>query len=76
MPEELWTEVHDIAQESVIKTIPKKKKSKKAKWYTEEAFVTQQCTELNAVSDFGMSIMCLQMDYFKVIMLPCSGPGK
>ena len=37
MPEELWTEVPDTAQESVIKTIPKKKKSKKAKWYTEEA---------------------------------------
>ena len=35
--EEPWTEVCDIAQESVIKTIPKKKKSKKAKWYTEEA---------------------------------------
>ena len=37
VPEELWTEVRDIAQESVIRTIPKKKKSKKAKWYTEEA---------------------------------------
>ena len=37
MPEELWMEVRDTAQESVIKIIPKKKKSKKAKWYTEEA---------------------------------------
>ena len=37
MPEELWTEVHDIVQEAVIKTIPKKKKSKKAKWLFEEA---------------------------------------
>ena len=35
-PEELWTEVHDIVQESVIKTIPKKKKCKKAKWLSEE----------------------------------------
>ena len=35
--EELWTEVHDIVQESVIKTIPKKKKFKKAKWLSEEA---------------------------------------
>ena len=34
--EELWTEVHDIVQESVIKTIPKKKKFKKAKWLSEE----------------------------------------
>ena len=37
VPEELWTEVHDIAQEAVIKTIPKKKKCKKAKWFSEEA---------------------------------------
>ena len=32
MPEELWMEVHNILQEAVIKTIPKKKKCKKAKW--------------------------------------------
>ena len=37
MPEEQWTEVHDIVQEAVIKTIPKKKKCKKAKWLSEEA---------------------------------------
>ena len=37
MPEELWTDVHDIVQEAVIKTIPKKKKYKKAKWLSEEA---------------------------------------
>ena len=37
VPEELWTEVHDILQEAVIKTIPKKKKCKKAKWLSEEA---------------------------------------
>ena len=36
MPEELWMEVHDIVQEAVIKTIPKKKKCKKAKWLSEE----------------------------------------
>ena len=35
--EELWMEVHDIVQEAVIKTIPKKKKRKKAKWLSEEA---------------------------------------
>ena len=32
VPDELWTEVHDIVQETGIKTIPKKKKCKKAKW--------------------------------------------
>ena len=37
MPDELWTEVHDIVQETRIKTIPKKKKCKKAKWLSEEA---------------------------------------
>ena len=37
MPEELWTEVHDIVQEAVIKTISKKKKCKKVKWVSEEA---------------------------------------
>ena len=36
MPEELWMEVHDIVQEAAIKTIPKKKKCKKAKWLFEE----------------------------------------
>ena len=37
MPDELWTEVCDIVQEVVIKTIPKKKKCKKAKWLSEDA---------------------------------------
>ena len=36
LPEELWMEVHNIVQEAVIKTIPKKKKCKKAKWLSEE----------------------------------------
>ena len=38
-PDELWTEVHDIVQETGIKTIPKKKKCKKAKWLSEEAYL-------------------------------------
>jgi len=37
VPDELWTEVHDTDQETGIKTIPKKKKRKKAKWLSEEA---------------------------------------
>ena len=37
VPKELWIEVHDIVQEAVIKTIPSKKKCKKAKWLSEEA---------------------------------------
>ena len=38
MPEELWTEVRDIVQETGIKSIPKEKKCKKAKWLSEETF--------------------------------------
>ena len=37
VPDELWMEVHDIVQETEIKTIPKKKKCKKSKWLSEEA---------------------------------------
>ena len=60
MPEELWTEVHDIVQEAAIKTIPNKKKCKKAKWFSEEALKIPEkirdvkgkkrkgCTHLNA----------------------------
>ena len=38
VPGEIWTEIHDTVQEAVIKTIPKKKKCKKAEWLSEEAF--------------------------------------
>ena len=61
VPEELWTEVHKIVQEAVIKTISKKKKCKKAKWLSEEALQRaekrrevkgkgekERCTHLNA----------------------------
>ena len=42
MPEELWTEVHNIVQKAVIKTIPKEKKCKKAKWLSLEALQIAQ----------------------------------
>ena len=61
MPDELWTEVHDIVQETGIKTIPTEKKCKKAKWLSEEPLQTavkrremkskgekERCTHLNA----------------------------
>ena len=38
VPDELWNEVHDIVQETGVKTIPVEKKCKKAKWLSEEAF--------------------------------------
>ena len=37
VPDELWMKVHNMVQEAVIKIIPKKKKCKKAKWFSEEA---------------------------------------
>ena len=40
LPDELWTEVHDIVQETGIQTISKKKKCKKAKWLPEKALQT------------------------------------
>ena len=40
MPEELWIEIHNTVQEAVTKTIPKKKKCKKAKWLSEETLQT------------------------------------
>ena len=40
VPDELWSEVHDIVQETGIKTIPKKKKCQKAKWLSGEALQT------------------------------------
>ena len=42
VPEGLWMEVNDIIQEAVIKNIPKKKKCKKAKWFSEEALQTTE----------------------------------
>ena len=49
VPEELWMEVCDILQEAVIKTIPKKKKCKKAKWLSEGALqITEKRREVKA----------------------------
>ena len=53
MPDELWTEVRDIVQETGIKTIPMKKKCKKAKWLFEEVLQIQlltQCQTFNIIS--------------------------
>ena len=46
VPEELWMEVHDTVQEAVIKTIPKKRKCKKAKWLSEEALQIDEKREV------------------------------
>ena len=56
VPEELWMEVPDIVQEAVIKTIPKKKKCKKAKWLSEEAL--QITDEFNPQTGVLSRIKC------------------
>ena len=43
VPDELWTEVPDIVQETGIKTIPMEKKCKKAKWLSDKALLTNSC---------------------------------
>ena len=45
VPVKLWMKVRDIVQEAMIKTIPKKKKCKKAKWLSEEALQTAEAKE-------------------------------
>ena len=56
MPEELWTEVHNIVQEAVIKTVPKKKKCKKAKWLSEESLQIAEKTGEKKTKEKGKVI--------------------
>ena len=59
VPEELWTEVSDTVQEAVIKTIPKKKKCKKAKWLSEKALQTaEQRRKLSAERIDAFELWC------------------
>ena len=57
MPEELWTEVHDIVQETVIKTVSKKKKWKKAKQLSEEVLqIAEEKRESQKAKEKGKNI--------------------
>ena len=52
VPEELWMEVHDIVQETGIKTISKEKKCKKAKWLSEEALqIAEKIKEVKSTGE-------------------------
>ena len=63
MPEELETQVHDIVQEAVIKTIPKKKKCKKATWLSEEALqIAEKRTEVKGKGEKGRYI-CVNAEF-------------
>ena len=60
VPVELWTEVHDIVEEPRIKTMPKKKKCKKAKWLSEEAL--KIAAERREVKSKGQKERCIHLN--------------
>ena len=66
VPEELWTEVHNVVWEAVIKTIPKKKKRKKAKWLS----------ELLQVVIYGCESWTIRKPSAEELMLLNCGVGK
>ena len=54
VPEELWTELHNIVHEAVIKTIPKEKKCKKERWLSEEALqIAEERREVKGKGEKG-----------------------
>ena len=61
VPDELWTEVRDIVQETGIKTTPKEKKCKKAKWLSGEAL--QIVVKVKAIRDKAE----IQIDFFVIL---------
>ena len=60
VPDELWTEVHDIVQETGIKTIPKKEKCKKLKWLSEKVF--QIAVKRREVKSKGEKVRCTHLN--------------
>ena len=60
VPDELWTEVHDIVQKTGIKTIPMEKKCKKAKWLSEEAL--QIAMKRREVKSKGEKERCIHLN--------------
>ena len=60
VPDELWSKIHDIVQETGIKKIPKKKKCKKAKWLSEEAL--QIAVKRREVKSKGEKVRCTHLN--------------
>ena len=56
MPEKLWTEVHNIVQEALTKTIPKEKKCKKSKWLSEEVLQIARKEEKGKTKEKGKDV--------------------
>ena len=66
MPEELWTKVHNIIQKVVIKTSPKKKKYKKAKWLSEEALQIAEKRRDTKGNGKKESYTCLNAEFQRI----------
>ena len=64
VPDELWMEVHDIVQETGIKTIPKKKKHKRAEWLSEEAL--QIAEKRREIKDKGEKDIHLNAEFQRI----------
>ena len=67
MPEALWMEVRNIVQEVVIKTIPKKKKCKKAKWLSEEVLQKLRKEEKQKAKDKGKDNTHLNAEFQRIV---------
>ena len=69
VPEELWMEVRNTVQEAVIKTIPKKKKSQKAKWLSEEDLqIAEKRREAKAKEKKKIYIyICLNAEFQRIV---------
>ena len=74
VPKELWTEVCNTVQEAVIKTIPKEKKSKKAKWLSEEAL--QIAKERREVKGKGEKKRYIQLRASQVVLVVKNLPAS
>ena len=66
MPEELWTEICNIVQEVVIKTIPQEKKFNKAKWLSEEALQTAEKRREVKSKGEKESYICLNVEFQRI----------
>ena len=78
VPEEIWTEIYNIVQEAVNKTIPKKQESKKAKWFLKEGRLSLSCVQLFATPwivahQTPLSMGFSRQEYWSGLPFPFSG---
>ena len=76
VPDELWMEVHDIVQETGIKTIPKKKKCKKAKWLSEEDLQISRSMNQGKLEVVKQEMARVNVDILGISELKWTGMGE